>query len=59
MKPTTTKALSGMAAVTVVAVAYFVFGCEEGQLIPLVGAILILAGKEGLELIRVANGGGE
>jgi len=58
VKPTTIKALAGIGAVTAVAVAFFVFGCNQGDLWPILGAILLLAGKEAWELQSLINGGG-
>lgn len=57
MKPRTVKAVFGIAAVALVAVVYFIYGCDQGNLLPLLGAILILSGKESLEYIQLVNGG--
>jgi hypothetical protein len=57
MNPTTTKALAGLLAVGVVATVYFLYGCDSGSLLPLLAAILILAGKEAVELQALQNGG--
>lgn len=47
MKPRA-KAVTGTVAVAVVAVAFFLAGCD-GNIVHILGAILILAGKEGYE----------
>lgn len=56
MQPKTIKAIVGIAAVTLVATAYFVWGCDQGSLYPLIGAILILAGKEVGEALWMQRG---
>ena len=49
MKAKTIKAVTGMVSVVMVASVFFVYGCNQGDLYPLIGALLILAGKETAE----------
>lgn len=49
----TIKLVTAIAAVTLVGMTYFVWGCDQGSLYPLLGAILVLSGKELAEFTQI------
>lgn len=56
MRPETKKALVGIGSVSTVSVAFFIFGCDTTDLWFVLGAILLLSGKELEEFRRLKQG---